>query len=177
MKNRLPLIAALGTVLLLTACGPATAPTATPTVTGVPASLPPSPTPTSTPSPSSGAASTYPVGTCTEADMASLGPTPTIYTIYQFGTTVPVTFHYMAFNRDGTNPILTGTTSAPVTSIVAWPCTTIAGEQTWTFTATTPGADSVGCVLAFGGMLVQTDSKGGDDTPPFNITCSGNPGE
>jgi hypothetical protein len=109
--------------------------------------------------------------------MLSYAPTPTVYTIYQYGSRGPVTFQYMGFNRDGTNPILTGTTTAIVTSIIAWPCTTSAGEQTWTFTATTPLADSVGCVLAYGGMLVQTDSKGGDDTPPLTITCSGNPGE
>jgi hypothetical protein len=109
--------------------------------------------------------------------MLSYSPTPTIYTIYQFGATSSVTFHYMGFNRDGTNPILTGTTSAVVTTIIAWPCTVASGEQLWTFTATVPHSEaSLGCVLAYGGNLVHTDSKGGDDTQPFSVSCTGNPG-
>jgi hypothetical protein len=174
MLKRIPLIAAVGTVLLLTACGqvsdPTSRPSATPAHTSAPSATP-------TPTPSASAADDYATGTCTQADMQSDAPTPATYTIYEYGATSPITFQYMGFNKDGTNPILTATTSAAVTSIVAYPCTDKSGGQTWTLTATSTTADSLGCVLAYGGMLVRTDSKGGDDTHPFIINCSGNPGE
>jgi hypothetical protein len=180
MRTRLPLIVAIGAVLLLTACAPSTSTThtagATPSASRT-AAPPPPPPASGTPSPSAGTASAYPTGTCTQAALPSDAPTPVIYSIYQFGADSPVTFHYQVFNLDGTNPVLTGTTTAYVTTITVWPCTVSSESANDTLTATVPHTEaSLGCVQAYGGQLVQTDQQGGDGPQPFSVNCSGNPG-
>ena len=50
------------------------------------------------------------------------------------------------------------------------------GGATRTLTATHNTGGSLGCVLAFGGLLVATNS-GGRECPSVAIDCNGNPGE
>ena len=101
---------------------------------------------------------------------------PTVYTVYTGDSTNPVTIHYTAFNHDGTNPTETLTTVGPVINIVGYACTESAGSATWVLTATHTNVGSIGCVLDFGGLLVNTKSDGQED-PNVTVTCSGNPGE
>jgi hypothetical protein len=100
---------------------------------------------------------------------------PTVYTVYTGDSTNPVTIHYTAFNHDGTNPVETLTTVGPVINIVGYACTDAAGSAVWTLTATHTNVGSIGCVLDFGGLLVNTDSDGQEDAN-VTIDCSGNPG-
>jgi hypothetical protein len=100
---------------------------------------------------------------------------PTVYTAYTGDSTNPVTIHYTAFNHDGTLPMETLTTVGPVINIVGYACTEAAGSAVWTLTATHSIVGSIGCVLDFGGLLVNTDSNGQEDAG-VTIDCSGNPG-
>ena len=171
MLKRLPLLAALGSVLLLTACGPVALPTPSPTATSSPSdSASPTATPTSGPSTSP---TTHAAGDCTEAEMPDAQPT--VYTVYTGDSTNPVTIHYTAFNHDGTLPVETLTTVGPVINIVGYACTDAAGSAVWTLTATHTTVGSIGCVLDFGGLIVNTDSNGQEDAN-VTIDCSGNPG-
>src|SRR5471032_2090062 len=117
MMKRIPLIAVLGAVLLLTtACGPIAGPTSSPTDTSAQSDSPsPSATPTTAPST---APTTLTAGDCTEAEMQDAQPT--VYTVYTGDSTNPVTIHYTAFNHDGTNPVETLTTVGPVINIVGY---------------------------------------------------------
>jgi hypothetical protein len=101
---------------------------------------------------------------------------PTVYTVYTGDSTNPVTIHYTAFNHDGTLPVETLTTVGPVINIVGYACTAAAGGATWTLTATHTVVGSIGCVLDFGGLLVNTKSDGQED-PNVTVDCSGNPGQ
>ena len=170
MLKRIPLVAALGAVLLLTtACGPVAGPTPSPTATSSPSdSASPSATPTITPP------TTHTAGDCTEAEMQDAQPT--VYTVYTGDSTNPVTIHYTAFNHDGSLPVETLTAVGPVINIVGYACTPAAGSAVWTLTATHSIVGSIGCVLDFGGLLVNTDSNGQED-PNVTIDCSGNPGQ
>jgi hypothetical protein len=183
MLSRLPLVAAIGAVLLLTACGPA-APTApTPSASGVatstPAPPPPAPSAAATPTPSPSAAATVFDGTCTAAEMAASGggyAIPTVFTVYNSLASDPMTIHYTAFNFDGTLPVETITSSAPVVNIVGYSCSTASQGATWVLTASHSTPGSLGCALDFGGLLVNTASAGQEE-PHITISCSGNPGE
>jgi hypothetical protein len=171
MLKRLPLIVALGAVLLVTtACGPVAGPTASPTGAGQSDSPSPSATPTTSPTTSP---TTHTAGDCTEAEMQDAQPT--VYTIYTGDSTNPVTIHYTAFNHDGTNPTETLTTVGPVINIVGYACTDAAGSANWVLTATHANVGSIGCVLDFGGLLVNTQSDGQEDAG-VTVDCSGNPG-
>jgi hypothetical protein len=180
MLTRLPLIAAVGAVLLLTACGPIVPTAPAPTDSGVTAPTPSTaPAPSATPAPTADSGSLIAAGTCTPAEETATGisaPIPTVYTVYNTLPTSPVTIHYMAFNSDGTMPIETLTTTGPVINIVGYPCTEAEGSATWTLTATHNITGSIGCALDFGGLIVKTDSDGQED-PHTTINCSGNPGE
>jgi hypothetical protein len=173
MLKRIPLVAALGAVLLLTtACGPVAGPTSSPTDTSSPSdSASPSASPTGNPPTSP---STHTAGDCTAAEMQDAQPT--VYTVYTGDSTNPVTIHYTAFNRDGSLPVETLTTVGPVINIVGYACSAAAGSAVWTLTATHTIVGSIGCVLDFGGLLVNTDSNGQED-PNVTIDCSGNPGQ
>ncbi|HEX4058127.1 MAG TPA: hypothetical protein VHX87_07415 [Galbitalea sp.] len=179
MLTRLPLIAAVGAVLLLTACGPATpAPPPGPTATDSGAAAP-TPSTAPAPAPSSTASDTISAGTCTPAEEAASNtsyPIPTVYTVYNTLPTDSVTIHYTAFNSDGTMPVVTLTTTGPVINIVGYPCTDAQGGAIWTLTATHSIPGSIGCALDFGGLIVKTDSAGQED-PTASISCSGNPGQ
>jgi hypothetical protein len=171
MLKRLPLIAALGAVLLLTtACGPVAGPTASPTGASPSDSPSPSATPTSSPTT---APTTHTAGDCTEAEMQDAQPT--VYTVYTGDSTNPVTIHYTAFNHDGSTPVETLTAVGPVINIIGYACTDAAGSATWTLTATHTIVGSIGCVLDFGGLLVNTQSDGQEDAG-VTVDCSGNPG-
>jgi hypothetical protein len=174
MLKRVPLIATLGAVLLLTtACGPIAGPTPSPTDTSVPSdSAAPSATPTS--APPSGGSTTPTAGDCTEAEMPDAQPT--VYTVYTGDSTNPVTIHYTAFNHDGSLPVETLTTVGPVINIVGYACSDASQGADWVLTATHSVTGSIGCVLDFGGLLVRTDSQGQED-PGANIDCTGNPGK
>jgi hypothetical protein len=179
MLTRLPLIAAVGAVLLLSACAPAT-PTATATASNSGAAAPtPSPTTSTAPTTAPTAGGLLAAGDCTPAQEAATGisyPIPTVYTVYNTLPNDSVTIHYMAFNSDGTMPIETLTTTGPVINIVGYPCTEAEGSATWMFTASHSIPGSIGCALDFGGLIVKTDSQGQED-PSATINCSGNPGE
>lgn len=170
--KRIPLIAVFGAVLLLTtACGPIAGPTSSPTDTSAQSDSPsPSATPTSRPT---AAPTTLTAGDCTEADMQDAQPT--VYTVYTGDSTNPVTIHYTAFNHDGTVPVETLTTVGPVINIIGYACNTEADNGVWTLTATHTIVGSLGCVLDFGGLLVNTQSDGQED-PNITVDCSGNPG-
>lgn len=178
MLKRLPLIAGICAVLLLTACGPVTPPTPTDSSSGSGSSGASTPTPS--PSDSTGPASAITAGDCTLAE-STVVPIPVIYTVYTADSTTPVTIRYMAFNHDGSLPIQTLTTVGPVINIIGYTCTTAAGEATWTLTASSNlrGTASIGCVLDFGGQLVKTDSNGAESATAstINVNCSGNPGK
>jgi hypothetical protein len=172
MLKRLPLVAAIGAVLLLTACGPVAVPTSSPTATPSSSdSASPSATPTSGPST---APTTPTAGDCTEAEMQDAQPT--VYTVYTGDSTNPVTIHYTAFNHDGSLPVETLTAVGPAINIVGYPCTAAASSAVWTLTATHTIVGSIGCVLDFGGLIVNTDSNGQEDAN-VTIDCSGNPGQ
>ena len=171
MLKRLPLVAAIGAVLLLTACGPVAVPTSSPTATPSSSdSASPTATPTSGPSTPP---TTHTAGDCTESEMQDAQPT--VYTVYTGDSTTAVTIHYTAFNHDGTLPVETLTTVGPVINIVGYACTEAAGSAVWTLTATHTTVGSIGCVLDFGGLIVNTDSNGQEDAN-VTIDCSGNPG-
>lgn len=101
---------------------------------------------------------------------------PTVYTVYTDDATTPVTITYTAFNHDGTIPTETLTTVGPVITIVGYACTDPAQQADWVLTATHAPVGSLGCVLAFGGMLVNNKSDGQED-PNVHIDCTGNPGK
>jgi hypothetical protein len=174
--KRIPLIAVFGAVLLLTtACGPVAGPTSSPTDTSAQSDSPsPSATPTSSPPVDSTA---HTAGDCTAADMTT-GAIPTVYTVYTGDSTTPVTIHYTAFNRDGTVPVETLTTVGPVVNIIGYACSNPADDAVWTFTANITTEDNLGCVLDFGGLLVNNNSQGAEHSPaiPISVDCSGNPG-
>ncbi len=177
MLKRLPLVAAIGAVLLLTACGPVAGPTSSPTDTSSPSdSASPSATPTTTPSPSSSAAAIT-GGNCTAADEAAAffgQHQATMYTVYTSDATTPVTIHYMAFNTDGSMPIETLTTPGPFVNFISYPCTEAQDEADWTVSVTTSTVMVTGCVIYFGGL--QVDSKETSDEDPGTAACTGNPG-
>ena len=179
MVNRLPLVAVLGAVLLLTtACGPVAAgPTPSAPGSSGPDSGANSATPTAITTPpviSSPAPAVHTAGDCTEAEMQDA--IPTVYTVYTGDSTRPVTIHYTEFNHDGTLPIGTLTTVGPVINIVGYACTPAASSAIWKLTATHSVVGSIGCVLDFGGLIVKTDSAGQEDSSA-HISCSANPGE
>jgi hypothetical protein len=187
MMSRLPLVAAIGAVLLLTACGPAapitpTAPSsgvAAPTPSVAPPPPPPSATPTPTPTPSApSAGSVITAGTCTAAEMAHAQTyaIPVVYTVYTGDSTSAVTIQYMAFNFDGTNPVQTLVTHGPVVNILAYPCNNASVSNTWILKASHNVPGSIGCVIDFGGLVGRTDSQGQED-PSAHINCSDNFGE
>ncbi len=171
MLKRLPLVATIGAVLLLTACGPVAGPTASPTDTSSPsASASPTTAPTGGPT---SAPTVLTAGDCTQAEAPE--PTPTIYTVYTDDSTKPVTIHYSAFNHDGSTPVETLTTVGPVITIIGYDCSNPSEGDVWTLTATHPTIGSIGCVLSFGGMLVNSQSDGQEDAG-VTVDCSGNPG-
>ena len=116
-------------------------------------------------------------GDCTATDGAVPG-IPVIYTVYTGDATTPVDVTYTAFTLDGTTPTVTESVTGPVWTKIGYACTDAASSSVWTLTATLTTSDAVGCVLAFGGKLVKTDSGFAESETPASTTadCSGNPG-
>jgi hypothetical protein len=183
MAKRLLLLAALGAVLLLTACA-SPVPTSPIAIHPQPAhplplgSHPATPTPTptgsATPTPPS---TTLTAGDCTSAD--TVNHQVLIYTVFTNDATTPVTVNYTAFNRDNTEPVETLTTVGPIVYIIGYDCVAETKAPTFTLTASTTTNDGLGCVMAFSGIIVTQDSLFSRiATPnPLSVDCSGNPGE
>jgi hypothetical protein len=155
--------------LLLAGCGPTPSPgdTAVPTPTPTASvSDTPESTPTTTAVPTAGDCPDLP------------GTGPVIYSVFSSDATTPITMSYMAFNSDGSIPVVTETVYGPVVSRIGYGCTDAASSANWTFTATSSSPDSVACVLAFGGKLVRTDSQYNEgSTAPMTAECTANPGK
>jgi hypothetical protein len=165
MKRSLFAVPAIAAALLLAGCagsGPSASDSPTPSE-----SASPSPSPTSeTPS----------AGDCTATD-GDAPAIPVIYTVFTGDDTTPVTMTYTAFNVDGTTPDITEDVVGPVVVRIGYACVGDSSGGIWTLTATTSSPDSIGCVLAFGGKLVATDSRYNEGaTTPQTADCSGNPG-
>jgi hypothetical protein len=154
--------------LLLALAGCAAGPTPTSDPTGP--DIQPTPLPSQVVSPTEPALA----GDCTATDGVVPG-LPVIYTVYVGPDSNPVTVNYTAFNLDGTNPIVTETITGPVWSKVGYACTDAASSTVWTLTVTQATPDPVGCVLAFGGKLVATDSQA-EGAVSTTAQCYGNPG-
>ena len=176
MKRILLILAVASITPLLAAC---TGSTGTPASTvaatsSAPASATPTPTPTPTPSPT--AAPT--AGDCTATDGGPGRQIPVVYTVYGPNSTDAVSVTFTSFNRDGSLPATTATFTGPVFTRVGYACTDAASSTNWTLTATSTTSDKVGCVLAFGGMLVKTDTAYLESATPGVTTadCGGNPG-
>lgn len=136
----------------------------------------PTPTPSATPTPAPTEAP--PTATPTAGDCpATAGSGPVIYTVFTGDSTTPVTMTYQAFNADGSIPVITETVTGPVVTRIGYDCTSGAWSAPWTFTATSSSPDSIGCVQAFGGKLVKTDSQYNEGaTTPMTADCTGHPG-
>jgi hypothetical protein len=180
MLKRLPLIAVAGAILLLTtACGPASPPTASPTdsSSSTPSPSSGSPVPSTAPTAAPAAGAVITAGNCTAADesAAFFGQLQaTMYTIYTSDASTPVTIHYMAFNEDGSMPIETLTRPGPLVNFISYPCTDAEDQVDWTVSVTTSTIMVTGCVIYFGGL--QVDSKETSDEDPGTAACTGNPG-
>ncbi|MES1169590.1 MAG: hypothetical protein ABUL47_02760 [Leifsonia sp.] len=175
MKRSVFVIVLAASALLLTGCFPGTGPGSTSAPTGSPSASGPAatPTPTATTAPAAATA-----GNCTAGPGGDGREIPIVYTVYGPTQGGPVTVSYTAFNTDGSLPVMTATFSGPVWTLIGYACTDAAQSAIWTLTATSITSDAVGCVLDFGGKLVNTNSAFLETSPPAATTavCSGNPG-
>jgi hypothetical protein len=101
-----------------------------------------------------------------------------VYTVFGPSPADAVTVSFTSFNRDGSLPVTTATFTGPVFTRVGYACSDPSSGAIWTLTATSTTTGKVGCVLAFGGMLVKTNSAYLESATPGVTTadCSGNPG-
>jgi hypothetical protein len=176
MKRTLFVVALASATVLLTGCFPSAG---SGTATGAATASTPTPTlatATAAPSPSPSAAPA--AGDCAATDGGPGRQIPVVYTVYGPNATDPVTVTFTSFNRDGSLPPTTATFTGPVFTRVGFACTDAAGAANWTLTATSTTTGKVGCVLAFGGMLVKTASAYLESATPGATTanCTGNPG-
>ena len=176
MKRALLATLLLGSSVALAGCGMGGG-TVTAGPTTAPASGTPSaePTASSTPAPAPSPSAAATAGDCVGTGDSSI---PVVYTVWADDSTTPFTVSYMAFNSDGSTPVVTETHTGPVFTKVGYACTTAASGAVWTLTATTTTSGKLACTLAFGGMLVKQDSQYAEHVPAISITadCSGNPG-
>jgi hypothetical protein len=186
MAKRFLFLAALGTVLLLTACA---APVPTSPIAVHPQPVHPLPlgshpaTPTPTPTTPGGSTTPAPpsttlvAGDCTSAN--TVNHQVFVYTVFTNDATTPVTIHYTAFDRDNTEPVETLTTVGPIVYIIGYDCVAETKAPTFTLTASTTTNDGLGCVMAFSGIIVTNDSLFSPTATasPLSVDCSGNPGE
>ncbi len=175
MKRTVLILALATATMLLSGCGPTTGtPPATATASE---SATATPTPSPTPTPSASAAPT--AGDCTATDGGPGRQIPVVYTVFGPNATDAVTVTFTSFNRDGSLPATTETFTGPVFTRVGFACSDAASSADWTLTASSTTTDKVGCVLAFGGMLVKSNTAYLESATPGVTTadCTGNPGK
>ena len=170
MKRSAFVLLLAASALLLTGCFPGTGPGTTP--------APSDPSRSSAPS-TAASPSAETTGDCTAGPAGNDRATPIVYTVFGPADGQPVTVAFTSFNTDGTLPVTTVTFTGPVFTRVGYACSTASDSAIWTLTATSVTTGAVGCVLDFGGQLVQTDSAFLETGTPTatTATCSGNPGQ
>lgn len=133
----------------------------------------PAPTVTVTASPEPTASPT--AGDCSSID--GDGPhIPVVYTVFTGDDATPTTVTFTGFDPTGEVREITEEVTGPVFTRIGWPCVPESSGGIWTLTATSSTPDSLGCVLAYGGRIVASDSAIAEGADSITVDCSGNPG-
>lgn len=178
MKTVFATAIAVGALMLgLSGCAPTTSTSTEVTEATESASAESTQTADSSPEPEAGEPEAGADGRCTaESELARA----VNYTVYADSATTPVEVSYTVFFPDRPDEIVSETVTGPAHTITVFTCANdVPDSAPWTFTASAqiPGG-SLGCVLAFGGKLVDTKSEFVESSEVTSVSadCSGHPG-